>query len=307
MICRLRHRLIFVCFTTCLFTLSAHSVPIDVPFLAGRVNDYAGMLAPATITELENLLKAHEDSTSNQVVVLTMTSLQGEVLEEYSMKVVETWKLGQKDKDNGVLLLVVRDDRKIRIEVGDGLEGDLPDILCGRIIRNEIVPRFRDGDYEGGIRAGVNAIIAAIAGSYRAGDDSSSSSSPGLLPRFIFFAIFILGIGAFTLTAIFSQGAAGWILYVFLIPFWVTFPLVSLGPQATKFLVALYLLGFPAIRIWFAKTKQGRAFMEQWSKKWVQTGGGSIGRGGRHSSVSSRSSFSGGGGSFSGGGASGSW
>lgn len=194
-----------------LFNLPLCGQSSEIPFLAGRVNDTAGMLASATIGELEALLKAHEASTSNQVVVLTIPGLQGEVLEEYSMMVVETWKLGQAEKDNGVLLLVVRDDRMVRIEVGSGLEGDLPDITCGHIIRNEIVPRFRDGDYNAGVRAGVNAILGAIEGSYT--PDTSSESAPDLTFRLLFFSLFMVVVGVFTTIAIFSekfQSTGGW-------------------------------------------------------------------------------------------------
>jgi uncharacterized protein len=302
----------------CAFAVRAQS--LEVPFLAGRVNDTAHILSDKTIYALEDLLKAHEDSTSNQVVVLTIPSLQGEPLEEYSIKVVDTWKLGHKDQDNGVLLLIVRDDRKVRIEVGNGLEGDLPDITCGHIIRNEIVPRFRNSDYEGGIRAGVNAILGAINGSYKA-DESRTMASPD----FLFFGIFLIVVGLFTTIAVFLQGAVSWILYAFLIPFWAAFPMVSLGVKIGAILLAIYLVGFPLVKLWFAKTKKGQALAKKWSIG-ASTGGtnlrdGLASRGRRDSSGSSGwssggssggfsgggSSFSGGGGSFSGGGASGSW
>lgn len=294
--------------------LAVEAQSLDVPFLAGRVNDTAHMLSSKTIYALEALLKVHEDSTSNQVVVLTIPSLQGEALEEYSIKVVDTWKLGQKDKDNGVLLLIVRDDRKVRIEVGNGLEGDLPDITCGQIIRNEIVPRFRNSDYEGGIRAGVNAILGTINGSYKGGDNTARTS-----PDFLFFGIFLIVVGLFTTIAVFLQGAVSWILYAFLIPFWAAFPMVSLGVKVGAILLAIYLVGFPLVKLWFAKTKKGQALAKKWSVG-ASTGGTSLrsgrtSRSGRDSSGGSGWSFgggssggfSGGGGSFSGGGASGSW
>ncbi|MBE0556705.1 MAG: TPM domain-containing protein, partial [Proteobacteria bacterium] len=121
-----RRALIRLCVVVLLIVLGSRaSIAQDVPFLGGRVNDTAEMLSFGTINELEMMLQMHEDSTSNQVVVLTIVKLEESTLEEYSMKVVETWKLGQVGKDNGVLLLIVRDDRKLRIEVGDGLEGVL--------------------------------------------------------------------------------------------------------------------------------------------------------------------------------------
>jgi uncharacterized protein len=130
------------------------------------VHDDANVLSSGTRAELESLLKAERDSTSNQIAVLIVPSLQGESLEDYSIRVVENWKLGKKDKDNGVLLLVVIKERKIRIEVGHGLEGVLTDALSSRINRNEINPYFRQGDYDGGTKAGVMAIIHAIRGEY---------------------------------------------------------------------------------------------------------------------------------------------
>ena len=293
------------------FTLQAQT--LEVPFLAGRVNDNAGLLAASARETLEALLKAHEDSTSNQVVVLTIPSLQGETLEDYSIKVAETWKLGQKDKDNGVLLLIAQDDRKVRIEVGDGLEGSLPDITCGHIIRREIVPRFRDSDYEGGVRAGVEAILGAIAGSYQV--EAESGDEPDLKFRILFFSIFLVVVGTFTTIGLVSPGAVGWILYFFLIPFWSTFPMISLGVKAGVLLLVGYLAGYPLFKFWFGKTKKGKALAEKMkaaaktksaSGRSYRSGGASSGWSWRSGS-SSGGGFSGGGGSFSGGGSSGSW
>lgn len=260
------------------------------------------------------VLKAHEDSTSNQVVGLTIPSLQGETLEDYSIKVAETWKLGQKDKDNGVLLLIAKDDRKVRIEVGDGLEGSLPDITCGRIIRREIVPRFRDSDYEGGIRAGVEAILGAIAGSYQA--EAEADAEPDLRFRIIFFFIFLVVVGTFTTIGLVSPGAVGWILYFFLIPFWSSFPMISLGVKAGVMLLVAYLAGYPLFKFWFGKTKKGKALAEKLksstrakssSGRSYRSGDSSSGWSWSSSGSSSGGGFSGGGGSFSGGGSSGNW
>ncbi len=293
------------------FTLQAQT--LEVPFLAGRVNDNAGLLAASARETIEALLKAHEDSTSNQVVVLIISSLQGETLEDYSIKVAETWKLGQKDKDNGVLLLIAQDDRKVRIEVGDGLEGSLPDITCGHIIRREIVPRFRDSDYAGGVRAGVEAILGAIAGSYQA--EAESGDEPDLKFRILFFSIFLVVVGTFTTIGLVSPGAVGWMLYFFLIPFWSTFPMISLGVKAGVMLLAGYLAGYPLFKFWFGKTKKGKALAEKMkaAAKTKSASGRSYRSGGASggwswsSGSSSGGGFSGGGGSFSGGGSSGSW
>ena len=135
-----------------------------VPYFSGYVNDYAHLLTESTQQELEDRLADHEERTTNQVTVLTIESLEGASLEEYSLQVGDSLKIGQQEKDNGVLLLVARDDRKIRIEVGYGLEPYLPDAYAGRIIREVIAPRFRDGDYDAGIANGVNAILEKVEG-----------------------------------------------------------------------------------------------------------------------------------------------
>lgn len=278
----------------------------DVPFLAGRVNDTADLLSSEKAHELELLLKAHEDSTSNQVAVLTIPGLEGDDLEQYSIRVVDTWKLGQKGKDNGVLLLVVRDDRKVRIEVGRGLEGNLPDITCGLIIRREILPRFKQGDYEGGIQAGVLGILAAIRGAYTAQDGDGTDNE--LLGKIIGALIFILVVGVFTVLAAFMRGSQSWFLYFFLYPFWFVFPLAFFGfvPAIVMFLA--YAIGGLVLKIWFGRSDAGKA-----AYKRLTTRGGFLGglsSGGTWSSGGGSSSgggFSGGGGGFSGGGASGSW
>jgi len=134
----------------------------------GYVVDGAGVLSPETVESLNATLHRHEQETSNQVVVHTIPGLAGEAIETYGLRLATELKAGQKGKDNGVLLLVARDDRKVRIEVGYGLEGALPDVLCARIIREEIVPRFKQGDMDGGVAAGVDKVLGAIRGDYKA-------------------------------------------------------------------------------------------------------------------------------------------
>src|SRR3990167_3168179 len=141
---------------------------LDVPALTGRVVDLAHVLSGSEAEKLTADLQMHETTTGNQVVVLTMLSLEGEPLEEYSHRVATTWKLGQKGTDNGALLLVALKERKVRIEVGYGLEGALTDAKSAQIIRNEIVPRFRAGDMPGGIAAGIQATLKTIEGTYQA-------------------------------------------------------------------------------------------------------------------------------------------
>ncbi len=142
----------------------AAAIALDVPPLTGRIVDAGHLLPPDVSASLTAELEAHEARTGNQVVLLTLPSLEGQPLEEFSHRVATTWKLGRKGTDNGVLLLVVPGDRKIRIEVGYGLEGVLTDAVTSRIIRHEIVPRFKAGDFPGGITAGLHAILGTIEG-----------------------------------------------------------------------------------------------------------------------------------------------
>ena len=116
---------------TALVVLASTAFSLDVPALRGRVNDYAGMLSPATVQDLEQKLAALEQSDSTQIVVLTIPTLGGDALEDFSIRVAEAWRVGQKGVDNGIIFLIARQERKIRIEVGRGLEGKLTDLVSG--------------------------------------------------------------------------------------------------------------------------------------------------------------------------------
>ena len=131
-----------------------------------RVNDYAGALAPADRDRLEQQLIAREAASRNQVVVAVFRSLAGESLEGYSIRLAQAWRVGQKGLDNGVIFLVFLDDRKMRIEVGYGLEGSLTDAISSSILRDVVAPRFREGRTADGIAAGLDAIDRALAGTY---------------------------------------------------------------------------------------------------------------------------------------------
>lgn len=170
------------------------SAQLPIPELWGTpIHDEAKVLTPAFISELEQLLKLHEDSTSNQIALLIVPSLNDASLEEYTLQVAEKWKLGREEKDNGALLFIALNDRKIRIEVGEGLEGVLPDAICNQIIRNEIAPYFRQDNYEGGIRAGIKAMIRAIGGEYEAAPVSARKGRRGSLwSTLIIMAIIII-------------------------------------------------------------------------------------------------------------------
>jgi uncharacterized protein len=132
-----------------------------------RINDYAGALSAADAMRLEQKLIARERTSSNQVVVAIFRSLEGESLEDFSIRLAQAWRIGQKGLDNGVIFLVFLDDRKMRIEVGYGLEPTLTDAIASSIIRNVVAPRFREGHIADGIAAGLDAIDQAIAGTYR--------------------------------------------------------------------------------------------------------------------------------------------
>lgn len=166
----------------------------------GYVNDRAGMFSPETVVRLETFLRDFERSDSTQIVVLTVPSLEGEPVETYALRVAEEWKIGQKGKDNGALLLVARDDRKIRIEVGYGLEGRLTDLLAGRIVDNEIAPRFKAGDFDAGVLAGVQAMAEAVRGEYKGtGRARQKERSPWGLLALLFFlgpGLMLLGGGS---------------------------------------------------------------------------------------------------------------
>ena len=272
-----------------LFCLVSSLAALEVPPLTGRVNDKAAMLSSQTRAELEAMLKQFEATDSTQIVLLTIPTLDGEVLEEFSMKVVETWKIGQKGLDNGALLLIARDERKIRIEVGYGLEGSLTDLVAGRIISGEIVPLFRSGQIDAGIRAGIVAMINAVRGEYTpsaAAPKQNQDSDPFGLIFLLIFAFSFIG-RAFhkkQKMAAVAGGIASPVLGVLFLP------------QMGLWLLALIPVGI-----------LGGLFVSSMSSgtggSGFYMGGGGFGR----SSGGFGGGFSGGGGGFGGGGASGGW
>ncbi len=199
---RLRHLLRLIGgLAVLLFAQNAFA--LAVPPLEGRINDRAELLSVSVEQQLTARLIDYERTTGHQLAVLTIPSLEGDPIEDFSIHVVEAWKLGKKGKDDGVLVLVVSKDRKMRIEVGYGLEGDLPDVAAGRIVKDVMAPRFRSGDFAGGIAAAVDAVILKTGGQASSGapTDGSRAEPParplGLLGRIIaglfklaFFGIF---------------------------------------------------------------------------------------------------------------------
>ncbi len=182
-------RLFLICFL--LLFLCGQVAALDVPQATGYVNDRAGILSQTTVLKLEQFLRDFEKSDSTQIVVLTIPTLDGEILEEYALQVLTDWGVGQKSQDNGALLLLAKQERKIRIEVGYGLEGRLTDLLAGRIIDNEISPRLKQGDFDGGVVSGVVAMAEAVRGEYQGTGSSKKKkkrTSPfGLIFLFLFF------------------------------------------------------------------------------------------------------------------------
>lgn len=274
--------------------LTSLSFALDVPPLTGRVVDLAHVLPPNTVESLTTRLKAHEETTSNQVTVLVLPSLEGEPLESYSHRVATTWKLGQKGTDNGVLLLVAMKERKIRIEVGYGLEGALTDARSAQIIRGEIVPRFRAGDAPGGVAAGVDAILKTIEGTYQASNKSAPGLDSDAMGQVVVAVIvgLVIGLGLMSVNRYLGP-VAGTGLSVLLAP-WLVPALITGGVT----LLLLTLIGAAGA----GGRGRGRHGGDDWiwySSRSGGWGGGSIGSGG--------GGFSGGGGGFGGGGASGNW
>jgi len=165
---------------------------------AARVNDFAGLLAPGQERDLEQRLADFERRTSNQLMVVTFPDAGGDVVEDVSIRLAEKWGAGGRQNDNGLILIVFVQERKVRFEVGYGLEGALPDALAARIIRNEISPRFGQGDFSGGIAAGMQAAMQAVQGEYRGtgrrkSTERNAREIGGLIIPIIFILIFLFG------------------------------------------------------------------------------------------------------------------
>jgi uncharacterized protein len=178
------------------------------PASAGRVNDFAGVLDTTTKTQIETIIREAERITSAQMAVATVSSLEGMSVEEYANRLFHEWGIGKKALDNGVLVLVAPNERKVRIEVGYGLEPLLPDGLAGEIIRTEILPRFRENDYAGGTLAAITRIAGIVQRGHVLTSDErrqyeqreSSSDQPPMFLMIPFFGLFV-SIGAFLVGA----------------------------------------------------------------------------------------------------------
>jgi uncharacterized protein len=200
--------------------LTASSVDEKIPAAPDRyVTDRAGVFSPDRAEALNSRLEQFERETSDQILVwIDRRILEGFTLEDFTVRAAQKWRVGQKGKDNGVVLFVFVEDHRMRIEVGYGLEGILPDITARRIQEEEILPRFKSGDYAGGIEAGTAAIMAAIKGEYkgtgsttaeRSGRRGRSGSTDGCLLALFIFIFFVLPI----LSRVFRVGrtyGGGW-------------------------------------------------------------------------------------------------
>jgi uncharacterized protein len=264
----------------------------EVPGYKGYVNDYAAMMSAEARAKLERDLQAFDLSDSTQIAILTIDSLDGDPLEDFSIRVVDQWKIGRKGNDNGVLFLVVKKDRKMRIEVGRGLEHVLTDLAAGRIIDRVVTPRFKADRFDEGFEAGTLAIIQTTRGEYtlEAGrKPQPGDGGPPLLFKYLFFGMALiaflggnskpLGVvaGGVLVPLMFFLGLPGvlsWTLLLMLIP------VGALGGLLLPLLIG--------------------NMMRHSGRGGFYTGGGGFGGGG--------GGFGGfGGGGFGGGGASGGW
>jgi uncharacterized protein len=269
---------------------------VAVPPLTGRVVDKTATLGSGDIATLDQTLKDFEAKKGSQIAVLIVPTTQPETIEQYSLRVAEAWKIGRRKIDDGAILVVAKDDRKLRIEVGYGLEGALTDVTSKRIIDEVITPKFRGGDFAGGISDGVNRILRVIDGEPLPAPAQRQQNS-GLLSQldpfnpFVIVAVIVAGgIMRGMFGRLFGSLATGGLVAAL---FW--FIAGSLALSVTSGFIAFLVTMFSD-----AMTSSGGA---SGGGGWVSSGGGGYSGG----SSSDSGGFSGGGGSFGGGGASGSW
>jgi uncharacterized protein len=289
---RLTQRCILAAALLCGSIVTA-SAQVEIPRLSARITDLTGTLTAGQSHALEQKLAAFEQRKGSQLAVLIVATTQPEDIAEFGIRVADAWKLGRKGVDDGAILLIAKEDRRMRIEVGYGLEGALPDALAKRITDETIAPHFKQGDYYRGIDAGLEQMIKVIDGEPLPAPDRSWSPPPGA-GDWITVALILVVIGGSILRVVMGRmggalatgGIAGTIAY------FITHLLaVAAGVAVAGFVLALLFGGFGGPRGW---SSHGRSGGGGWSSGW--SGGGSGGGG-----------FSGGGGGFGGGGASGSW
>jgi uncharacterized protein len=267
---------------------------VAVPAYSARVIDLTGTLSGGAVASLEAKLANLETQKGSQIAVLIVPTTQPEEIEQYSIRVADAWKAGRKNIDDGAILLVAKNDRRVRIEVGKGLEGALPDATANRIIDENITPRFKAGDFDGGVQAGVDKIIAVVNGEQLPPPDQKWEHSNGLSGVFPILLV-VLFIASGVLRSIFGRAlgslATGGIAGVLT---WMISHLIPASAAAAFIGFSFALLVGGATRGW---STGGRG--------WGGFGGGfggGLGGGGGGGGFGG-----GGGGGFSGGGASGSW
>ena len=269
-----------------------------VPELRARVMDQTGTLDAAALAAIEERLATFEQERGAQVVVLIVPTTAPEDIADYTQRLGDAWKIGRKDVGDGLLFVIAKDDRRMRIAPAKSLEGAIPDLMARRILDQAVAPAFRQGDYAGGIRAGVEQILALIAGEALPGpsprDASANDFEPMDLLIFGAFAVPILsavlrGIFGNKLGVLLTGGAAGGIAWVITSVFW-----IAIGAGLLGLLAALFMQHLPA-----APVRSGRG------RGWDGPGRGGFGGGGFGGGGGGFGS--GGGGNFGGGGASGGW
>ncbi|MCP3371231.1 TPM domain-containing protein [Bradyrhizobium cajani] len=275
------------------------SADVAVPQLTGRVVDQTGTLSSADIAALSQKLRDFETRKGSQVAVLIVPTTQPETIEQFSIRVADAWKIGRKKVDDGAILVVARNDRHLRIEVGYGLEGALTDVTSRRIIDEIITPKFRTGDFSGGISDGVDRMIRVIDGEPLPVPSPTVNfgNLDDLAPLFIVTLFASIGVGGFframlgrLLGSLATGGIIAALSWLILGSFALALALGALG----------FIIGFIADLFSAMGPSRGSSRGGAWSS-------GSSGGGWSSGSSSSSGSFSGGGGSFGGGGASGSW
>lgn len=192
MLGRLKLHSIFLA-VTFLFFITSSGRALDIPAPTTYwVNDFAGVLKPETKERLESKLRTFEKETTTQIVVAIFPSLEDESLEDFTVRLAESWKIGQKNNNNGALFAIFMKEHKARIEVGYGLEGALTDALSSRIIRNELAPDFKAGNYDAGVEKTVDAIMKAVRGEYTAPESAKPQTSYFGLMVFFIIIVFII-------------------------------------------------------------------------------------------------------------------
>jgi uncharacterized protein len=298
--------------------LTSFAAAQSFPRATGRVNDFANVIDSATEAAIDRALDQLEQTTSSEIAVATVDSLNGMSVEEYANRLFKEWGVGQAKEDNGVLVLVAPNDREMRIEVGYGLEGVLPDGLAGQVIRDDFTPRFREGDYSGGIRNGVMHLVTIVEKHQVLTPEEVAKLNRRNVPEYTlpgwtiipFFGLFVsigfamLGIGLRTKTLfpVLFGAAFGGIPILMSMVFTYRLTLFTLVPWAIAVLVLGYRMGGrKSFRDAFRDGgKAGGS--SGWTMGTTRSSGS---RGSSGSSSSSSSSF--GGGSSGGGGASGKW